>query len=117
MIINDAHKEFVKSDFATGDVVLYRNGRVGIVNLNPKLNATILENGLIGLDDIGADLTHIRSSNWDVMKVRRPAKSEECRLDAFKKEYGELIYKREEPEEMTLEEVCKALGKEIKVIE
>lgn len=113
--IDDTHKEFTKADFKTGDVVLYRNGCVGIVNR--ELKTSVLKNDWVSLDALRADLTHGRSSNWDVMKIRRPVDASDCQYNAFRCERGKLVYERKEPEEMTLEEVCKALGKEIKIVE
>ena len=57
------------------------------------------------------------NAELDVVAVRRPTKSEDCGFDAFDKELGELVYEREEVETMTLEDVCKALGKKIEIVE
>lgn len=114
-------KEFTKKDLKNGDVVKYRNGRVGIVIL--ETGTVILENDdYMGVDDICDDLTDkgaiypVNSKGWDIVAVRRPMESHECRLCAFDRNFGELVYERKEVEEMTLEEVCKALGKEIKIV-
>jgi hypothetical protein len=50
------------------------------------------------------------------MAVRRPCTKGDCCFNAFEHNYGTLVYERKEVEEMTLEEVCKALGKEIKIV-
>lgn len=114
-------KEFTKKDLKNGDVVKYRNGRVGIVIL--ETGTVILENDdYMGVDDICDDLTDkgavypVNSKGWDIVAVRRPTLPCECRFCAFDHEWGKLVYERKEVEEMTLEEVCKALGKEIKIV-
>lgn len=108
-------KQFTKSDLKTGDVILRRNGFVEIANCELKM--FIEQNGWTDFDDINSDLTHlIGGSDWDIIAVRRPNKKHECRFNAFDKKLGTLVYERNEPEEMTLEQVCKLLGKEIKIV-
>ena len=71
------------------------------------------------LDELTDDLTDIFNDedSDDVIAVRRPKQPYECQFCAFDEGFGELIYERkDEPEEMTLEEICKALGKEIKIV-
>ncbi len=106
--------EFTKEDLRTGDVVMRRNGQVEIVNRD--LGMFITENGWNDLDDINEDLTEPRNSNWDIVAVRRPGCKGNCQFKAFKHKWGTLVYKRKEVEEMTLAEVCKLLGKEIKIV-
>ena len=62
------------------------------------------------------DLTHVRDEEYDIVAVRRPRYKGDCMFKAFEFELGELVYERKEVEEMTLAEVCKLLGKEIKII-
>lgn len=109
------NKEFTKTDLKTGDVIKRRNGCVEIVNC--ELNMLICEDGWCDLDDVENDLTDISmSDNWDIVAVRRPNKKGDCQFCAFDCEYGTLVYERKEVEEMTLSEVCKLLGKEIKIV-
>lgn len=106
---------FTKADLKTGDVVLRRNGDVEIVNR--ELQMFIRKNGWTDLNDINADLAStLGGKDWDIVSVRRPLHKSDCLFDAFEKEFGALVYKRQEVEEMTLEQVCKLLGKEIKII-
>lgn len=111
-------KEFTKVDLKTGDIVLYRNGETGIVNCS--FDMIINKDGYNNFDDYKNNLivSYLNASNWDIMAVRRPRTSSSCQFSAFKNKWGDLIYERKEVEveEMTLEEVCKALGKEIKII-
>ncbi len=114
------NREFTKSDLKNGDVVLRRNGDVEIVCL--ETDTFICQDvGWNDLLDINEDLTYKLCCNhlvseYDIMAVRRPREPGDCQFSAFDKELGELIYERKEVEEMTLEEVCKLLGKEIKIV-
>ena len=106
-------KEFTKVDLKTGDVVLRRDESVGIVFR--EFESLIHKSGWNTLEDVNEDLTNIFNRSYDIVAVRRPKKGHECRFDAFKLELGTLVY--EEVEEMTLAEVCKLLGKNIKIIQ
>lgn len=109
------NKKFTKADLKSGDVVLRRNGFVEIVCR--ETDTLISKDGFNRLSEINEDLTSgLSFADWDIIAVRRPKKPHECQFCAFASEYGELIYERKETEEMTLEEVCKALGKEIKIV-
>lgn len=106
--------EFTKADLKTGDVVKYRNGDVEIVNR--ELEMCILKNGWNDLDDIRNDLTSKVHQRYDIIAVRRPKDKGDCQFNAFEHKWGTLVYERKEVEEMTLAEVCKLLGKEIKIV-
>ena len=110
------NKEFTKTDLKTGDIILRRNGDVEIVNC--ELGMLICQSGdWNDLSRIKDDLTSATYGEWrDIVAVRRPIWKADCVFSAFKRELGTLVYERKEVEEMTLEEVCKALGKEIKII-
>lgn len=111
-------KKFTKSDLKNGDVILRRNGNVVIVCL--ETGTLIEENGFNYLSNVNEDLTYIKDGygrNFDIIAVRRPKKPYDCQFAAFDKGLGELVYERkDEPEEMTLKEVCEALGKDIKIV-
>lgn len=108
---------FTKADLKTGDVVKMKNGIVGIINRD--LDMIILQEKWLDLEDLSEDLkfTHNRrrDEEWDIVEVRHPNKKSECQFDAIKYGFGTLVYKHQ-VEEMTLEQVCKLLGKEIKII-
>lgn len=106
---------FTKADLKTGDVVLRRDGAVEIVNR--ELGMLITRSGWNDLTPISNDLCFLSDEQGDIMAVRRPTMKHHCQFDAFKREFGTLVYEREEPEEMTLAEVCKLLGKNIKIIQ
>jgi hypothetical protein len=112
------NKEFTKGNLKTGDVVLRRNGNIEIVNR--ELGMLICSNGgWNDLDDIREDLTaKICGEQWDIVEVRRPTTKSDCCFNSMKydKHEGTLVYERKEPEEMTLAQVCKLLGKEIKIV-
>ena len=105
---------FTKADLKTGDIIKRRNGDVEIVNL--ELDMLICKSGWNDLDNIREDLTCKISEEFDIVAVRRPITKVNCQFDAFKYGHGTLVYEREEPVEMTLAEVCKLLGKNIKII-
>ena len=109
-------QEFTKSDLKTGDVVKFKDGTIGIVNY--ELGTVIRKNDWYDLDYMREDLTDKKESTFDIVAVRRPQSKDDCHFNAFTDNWGTLVYERKEPksEEMTLAEVCKLLGKEIKII-
>ena len=112
---SDFMKEtFTKADLKTGDVVLKRNGEVEIINR--ELGMLICKSGWNDLKDVREDLTSILDSRYDIIAVRRPKEKGDCNFEACEHKWGKLVYERKEVEEMTLEQVCKLLGKEIKII-
>lgn len=106
---------FTKADLRTGDVILRRDGITEIYN--GELGMFITKDGWNDLMHVHNDLTSTFSEYADIVAVRRPRHKHECVFNAFKRELGELVYERKEVEEMTLAEVCKLLGKEIKIIQ
>ena len=107
-------KEFTKKDLKNGDVIQKRDGSVEIVCL--ESNTLICSKGWNPLCEIKSDLTDTYHTEHDIVAVRRPEYPSDCQFDAFVEHRGLLVYERKEIEEMTLEEVCKALGKEIKIV-
>ena len=108
------NKEFTKADLKTGDIILRRDGAVEIVNREHE--TFITPKGWNDFDEMKEDLTSNRNSKYDIVAVRRPCEKSDCQFKAFEYRWGILIYEREEVEEMTIEEVCKALGKKIKIV-
>ena len=111
--------KFTKADLKSGDVVLSVNGDVKIVCI--ETGTLIQRDGFSSLYELTDDLKCIYSDKEDnfddIVAVRRPKQPYECQFCAFDEGFGELVYERkDEPEEMTLEEICKALGKEIKIV-
>ena len=118
------NKSFSKANLKTGDIIKRRNGSVAVVLRDSGVLLTLDGPALLG--DICEDLTYRHqegenpteaNTELDIVAVRRPTKPEECGFDAFEKECGELVYKREDVETMTLEDVCAALGKKIKIVD
>ena len=108
-------KEFTKKDLKNGDVVKRRDGLVEI--LVSDLNVFVGDHGdYAELRCINDDLTSNCNTNRDIIAVRRINCNYGNPFQTFQHEYGTLVYERKEVEEMTLEEVCKALGKEIKIV-
>lgn len=109
------NKEFTKADLKTGDVIKFRNEMVGILIL--ELEMVKFNDNYMTLDDTCEDLTDVSFEGWDIVAVRRPCQPHECNFKTFEYGYGTLVYERKEVEEMTLAEVCKLLGKEIKIVQ
>ena len=111
------NKKFTKADLKTGDIVMQRDGTIQITNR--ELGMFITNDWWNDMDSFNSELINYMDEQFDIIAVRRPQKKSDCTFQAFKNESGILIYKRkeaEEVEEMTLDEVCKLLGKEIKII-
>lgn len=108
--------KFTKADLKTGDVVKFRNGEIGIVN--GELRTIIMRDKFVVIHHFTEDLMYdgMNSKGEDIVAVRRPESVYHCQFCAFEKEYGILVYERKEVEEMTLAEVCRLLGKEIKIV-
>lgn len=106
-------KVFTKNDFKNGDLVKCDDGEIGVVILDRRVIMWV--HG--GKDKISI-LNHNLSfpDGTKVIAICRPFESWHCNFEAFDKQLGALVYERKEPEEMTLEEVCKVLGKEIKIV-
>ena len=110
--------KFTKADLKSGDVVLRRDGSVEIVCI--ETGTLIRKDEFNILDELTDDLTDIfkDDDSDDVIAVRRPKQPYECQFCAFDEGPGELVYERDdEPEEMTLHGICKADGKEIKIVQ
>ena len=117
--MNKMDKNFTKSDLKNGDIILRRNGSVEIVLFDT--NTLISQGGRFNyLKNISSALNDIRGCDYDIIAVRRPKLLSDCSFNAFRRYLGELVYERKKPEvvveEMTLSEICKALGKDIKII-
>lgn len=120
---------FTKKDLKEFDIVKLRNGEVFII-----LNIPMAKEGLgifnkkhywcyKYLDGYSSHLSDREDPNDDIVAVKRRANrllaSAWVTLENFfdgMVDYNWTWTRPEEPVEMTLEEVCKALGKEIKIV-
>lgn len=98
--------QFTKEDLQFGDILTLRNGEKHVYASGYMYG----EDGKYYLDCervdeyYNDDLTSVESSDYDIVKVERATKSE-------------VIFERkEEAKEMTVEEISKALGYEVKVV-
>ena len=109
---------FARSQLMNGDVVLFACGNTAFYI--KKLGCFTTGYGSFSENSYTDGLTHREDKNLDIVAVRRPRNYNECRLDIFEEgaECGELVYKakEEKAEEMTLEQVCAALGKKVKIV-
>lgn len=107
---------FTKKDLKNGDIVKFENGEVGCVI--KEHNMIITRFCWIDLENYTDDMSSKVSPQYSIKSVRRPRGGCECRFDAFEENRGELVYDRERDTvvEMTMEEICAALGKTIKIV-
>lgn len=109
-------KYFTKKDLKNGDVVVLRNENVGIAI--PDQNVIVFDDGSFERISNYADDLRICDNYFppmNIVKVYRPNQPYQCRFHPDGYTEAALVYERKEVEEMTLEEICKALGKEIKI--
>ena len=105
--------DFTKADLKEFDIVEFRNGRQALITMNIAMG--VLEADGFSFrtwnddlkDNTGADI-------YDIMKVYRPI--DNIPTDRSKWKDLPLIYERTEVKEMTVEEISKALGYEVKVV-
>ena len=110
------NKEFTKANLKTGDVVKLRNEELGIVLADFEI--IILQNGgRLTYETVSEDLTDAyNEKEYDIVAVKRPIDKYDCAFSSFERNNGIFVYERKEVEEMTLDEICKLLGKEIKIV-
>ena len=111
------NKVFTKADLKSGDIITFCEGSYGMY-IDTFDSVMFLEDGggYLPLTDI-VDITFkdkYGESEWDIVKIQRPKKTNGIVPRHWLE--GEVIWKEPPIEEMTLEEVCKALGKEIKIV-
>ena len=97
--------EFKKDDLKNGDIVTLRNGdRLVFVGSEDFIDLSDdNDNCLSDICDLEDDLTHYSYEDSDIVKIERPV------------EYT-TVFTRGEVKEMTVEEISKALGYEVKVV-
>ena len=97
---------FNKGDIKEGDIITLRNGDRLLVDADKDLQDLSEENdnSVASLYVYRNDMIHCcGNKDYDIVKVERPVK------------YS-TIFEREEVREMTVEEISKALGYEVKVV-
>lgn len=109
-----------KSDLKTGMVVETRNGEKYLVMLGPDCEGRELINFGSGFMPLSryADSLMIKTGDegFDIMKVYSVGGSIRCLLRDKERMKFKLIWERDEPKEMTLEEIEKELGYKIKIV-
>ena len=111
-------KQFTKKSLKNGDMVKLRNGEVGVIIICVHCSCILYPKRTADLIYYTEDLKQPYNNMHDIMEVRRASFGAHVSFQYFEHPNDWLVYSREEsaPEEMTLEEVCKALGKEIKIV-
>ena len=116
----EEHKEngmFTKDDLKVGYLVKLRNEQIAhVVNTQEKGLGLNFENAWDTLRDYSNDLTNETASGFDVDEVYGLTK-EGMNAHMFTVSGRKLLWKREEVKEMTIEDIQKALGHKIKVVE
>lgn len=109
-------KKFTKNDLKTGDIIKYANGSTAIVIRG--LEVLTSKTGYMCLDRYTNDMTLGEDSCYNIVAVRRPNVASDCQFSAFVHGFCDLVYDRERDDvvEMTMEEICAALGKTIKIV-
>lgn len=104
--------DFTKYDLKEFDIVELRNGSKTCVVNDIALGQ--LSIGCFSVDTWKDDLTDKGTDKYDIMKVYRPTDS----IPTDKSKWKDLpvVYERTEVKEMTVEEISKALGYEVKVV-
>ena len=95
-----------KDDIKEGDIITLRNGDRLLIDADKDVSDLSDENNnsVYSLDCYENDMTYrAGNSNYDIVKVERPV------------EYS-IVYDKEAVREMTVEEISKALGYEVKVV-
>ena len=95
-----------KDDIKGGDIITLRNGDRLLIDADKDVSDLSDENNnsVYSLDCYENDMTYrAGNSNYDIVKVERPV------------EYS-IVYDKEVVREMTVEEISKALGYEVKVV-
>lgn len=104
--------DFTKADLKEFDIVELRNGSKTCVVNDIALGQ--LSIGCFSVDTWKDDLTDKGTDKYDIMKVYRPTDS--IPTDRSKWKDLPVVYERTEVKEMTVEEISKALGYEVKVV-
>ena len=119
-LVDEKEKQFTKSDLKNGDIVELRNGEryVYIEKYNDRfIYSTDSDEVIVNLKDgeysrLGNYDDNLRykgrgNCEYDIMKI--------LDMSEFYKK-TKWTWEREKTEEMTLEEVCKELGRDIKIV-
>ena len=127
-LVDEKEKQFTKSDLKAGDMVELRNGEIYIFMKDAKRNQydnpTDIFMGVnsyrcIPFSHYNDNLLNSKEGkSYDIMKMSDgfyiPNIHLAYPLDTFKT--PDWVWEREETEEMTLEEVCQELGRDIKIV-
>ena len=108
------YQKFNKPDLKNGDIVTYRNGEKGVVLL--EFDAIVSDNfeNYIPLENVSYNLNDEWNDEWNIVKVQRARDIHQFVKSRW--DMAPIIWERQETVEMTLAEVCKALGKNVKIV-
>lgn len=111
---------FTKDNLKTGMLVKAKNGEfykviLDYATMHYGIGAIIGKNGFMDLSGYNNDLTYGSGGNYDIVEVYSPV-GDRCALSLDVSEHN-LIWKREDVKEMTMEQLNKLLGYSVKIIE
>ena len=106
-----------KSDLKTGMLAESRNGRYYLILVIDGETVFANTTRKTSSDAYREDLTNKHDSSFDIMRVYGPHGKTIDELISTPTIYRNLIWQREEPKEMTIEEIQDKLGYKIKVVE
>lgn len=108
------YQKFNKPDLKNGDIITYRDGTKGIVFL--EFDAIVDDNlkSYASLEHVTYDLNDEWNNDWDIIKVQRARDIHQFVKSRW--DDAPIVWERQETVEMTLAEVCKALGKNVKIV-
>lgn len=105
--------DFTKADLKEFDIVEFRDGEKVLITMSIVFGKLVIGGFTVDTwDDDLKDNTGL--SQYDIMKVYRPTDS--LPLDKSKWKDLPVVYERTEVKEMTVKEISKALGYEVKVV-
>lgn len=109
------NKVMRKEDLKSGMSVELRNGDVGLlVDTEFGLIIQYEAENWDYLNEYKEDLTCLNIKECDIVKVRKPLRPSEITRSYLK--MGRIIWERNEAKEMTVEEISKALGYNVKIV-
>lgn len=112
------NKEFTKDDLKCGQVVKFRNEMLGMV-MNYDNNGFIVSPkiGNMPIKEFNSKLENMYDGNdrSDIIEIYD--NSDTTQIFDISTEGRTLLWERYEKVEMTMEEICEELGKQVKIVE
>lgn len=115
ILFEETRKEFAKADLKTGMVVETRNeNRYFVLEQEGRIKVIDVVGSCLG--EIYDDLTADKKEDDIMVVYQAPAFDDVTEIADLYMKNGYVLWERQEPREMTLEEVEKELGYKIKIV-